>query len=208
MTKLLNKYKEIKRTKKGFTLVELLVVIAILAVLASVSVVGYLGFTTKARNSNAMTELAQVREVIRAELIDGDTYTYTNKSGETTKYSAAYQYKDGNYYFTFTCSETATVEYTYNNVFEASFTDLAGLGGTYYVTFGKSKAKNADSYSELTTQPTSVISETTYTIATIGLKNKEGGYALWTIDGDKLDTSDKTTVEGGQPTCFKVTAGS
>ena len=70
MNKLLNK------TKKGFTLVELLVVIAILAVLASVSVVGYLGFTTKARNSNAMTELAQVKEVLRGNLIDGKNTLY------------------------------------------------------------------------------------------------------------------------------------
>ena len=40
------------KKKKGFTLVELLVVIAILAVLATVSVVGYMGFTKKAHESN------------------------------------------------------------------------------------------------------------------------------------------------------------
>ena len=44
-----------KQIKKGFTLVELLVVIAILAVLATVSVVGYTSFITKANNSNALT---------------------------------------------------------------------------------------------------------------------------------------------------------
>lgn len=87
--KILNKYKEIKSKKTGFTLVELLVVIAILAVLASVSVIGYLGFTTKARNSNALIELAQVREVIRTELIDGDSYTYTleDEQGSYASYS-------------------------------------------------------------------------------------------------------------------------
>ena len=37
-----------KNTKKGFTLVELLVVIAILAILATVAVVGYTSFTRKA----------------------------------------------------------------------------------------------------------------------------------------------------------------
>ncbi|MBQ2804298.1 MAG: prepilin-type N-terminal cleavage/methylation domain-containing protein, partial [Clostridia bacterium] len=41
-----------KQTKKGFTLVELLVVIAILAILATVSVVGYTAFIQKAHQSN------------------------------------------------------------------------------------------------------------------------------------------------------------
>lgn len=58
-----------KKSKKGFTLVELLVVIAILAILASVSVVGYLGFTKKAKQSNCETELAQIRTLVRGEFL-------------------------------------------------------------------------------------------------------------------------------------------
>ena len=54
---------------KGFTLVELLVVIAILAVLATVSVVGYTSFITKANNSNALTECKQAEDVILSDLI-------------------------------------------------------------------------------------------------------------------------------------------
>lgn len=61
------------KKRKGFTLVELLVVIAILAILASVSVVGYLSFTKKAKVSNGETELTQIREVLRGELLDGTT---------------------------------------------------------------------------------------------------------------------------------------
>ena len=199
MTKLLNKYKEIKRTKKGFTLVELLVVIAILAVLASVSVVGYLGFTTKARNSNAMTELAQVREVIRAELIDGDTYTYTETTTatqgttSTDKYTAAYQYSAGSYYFTFTSSDTTT-DFEYKDILKASFSDLSALDGTFYVFIGES------SYETLT-------SGTKNTISKIGFVNKDGGYALWTISTDTVATSDKATVvEGNGKSTFKVKA--
>ena len=60
-----------KKTKKGFTLVELLVVIAILAVLASVSVIGYLGFVEKARVSDDNTELHQIGTLVQAQLIDG-----------------------------------------------------------------------------------------------------------------------------------------
>lgn len=75
-----------KTNKKGFTLVELLVVIAILAILATVSVVGYLGFTQKARESKVQTELVQIRDVITGELISGDkevdSYTFSLADGK------------------------------------------------------------------------------------------------------------------------------
>ena len=75
-----------KKTKKGFTLVELLVVIAILAILSTVSVVGYTSFINKAKESNAKNELHQVVNMIHAELVDDgkwefvvDNTTYTVK---------------------------------------------------------------------------------------------------------------------------------
>lgn len=55
-----------KKFKKGFTLVELLVVIAILAILAAVSVVGYLSFTEKAKQSNDVTVTSQLNNVLIA----------------------------------------------------------------------------------------------------------------------------------------------
>ena len=57
--------------KKGFTLVELLVVIAIIAILATVSVVGYTAFIGKANDSNALTELSQIKEAVNAVVFDG-----------------------------------------------------------------------------------------------------------------------------------------
>ena len=64
-----------KNNKKGFTLVELLVVIAILAILASVAVVGYTAFVDKAKVSKAETELHQIVEYVNAELIDDGKWT-------------------------------------------------------------------------------------------------------------------------------------
>lgn len=55
-----------KNKKKGFTLVELLVVIAILAILATVSVVGYLAFTEKAKESNDISLTTQMNTVLQA----------------------------------------------------------------------------------------------------------------------------------------------
>ena len=61
-----------KNNKKGFTLVELLVVIAILAILASVAVVGYTAFVDKANESNAKTEAHQIDRSIEAALLNND----------------------------------------------------------------------------------------------------------------------------------------
>ena len=55
-----------KNTQKGFTLVELLVVIAILAILATVSVVGYTTYINNANQSKAVQELTQIRDYAMA----------------------------------------------------------------------------------------------------------------------------------------------
>ena len=51
---------------KGFTLVELLVVIAILAILATVSVVGYTSYIENANKSVAVQEMTQLRDYAMA----------------------------------------------------------------------------------------------------------------------------------------------
>lgn len=62
-------------TKKGFTLVELLVVIAILAILATVSVVGYTSFINNAENSVALSEVTQIRDYVIANDYIADEVT-------------------------------------------------------------------------------------------------------------------------------------
>ena len=61
-----------KQNKKGFTLVELLVVIAILAILATVSVVGYSQFTEKAKKSHDESEAHQLVLIVESYLLDGE----------------------------------------------------------------------------------------------------------------------------------------
>ena len=196
--------KLLKKTKKGFTLVELLVVIAILAVLASVSVVGYLGFTTKARNSNAMTELAQVREVLRAELIDGDTnyYSLTLDSTKVTKaeevtesvyapstgtttvtngFAIKYDASATTTTLTFAVGGSATsFEATWDSLLKAAFTDLASLDGELKATVSGTSITSIQYYAS------------------------NGGKAQWTVAGDVLvngdsvvNTSETATVKKG-----------
>jgi len=53
-----------KKLKKGFTLVELVVVIAVVAILAAVSVVSYIGVTNNAKKSNDLQILNQVNSAL------------------------------------------------------------------------------------------------------------------------------------------------
>lgn len=75
-----------KAKKRGFTLVELLVVIAILAILATVSVVGYTAFIKRARQSNCDTEAHQVEEALYAELISDKDGVFELGSVNSTAY--------------------------------------------------------------------------------------------------------------------------
>ena len=62
----------IKRTKKGFTLVELVVVIAVIAILASVSVGAYFGITESAKVSADTQIIAQLNTVTSIYKVDNE----------------------------------------------------------------------------------------------------------------------------------------
>ena len=78
--------------KKGFTLVELLVVIAIIAILATVSVVGYTAFIKKANASNAVSELSQIKDAVNAAILDGKESVTVDAA---TDYVVDFTYADG-----------------------------------------------------------------------------------------------------------------
>ena len=68
-----------RKMRKGFTLVELVVVIAVIAVLAAVSVGAYFGVTDSAKSSNAQSYLKQIKDfqcLIQNKEIFQDNLTY------------------------------------------------------------------------------------------------------------------------------------
>lgn len=83
-----------KKLKKGFTLVELVVVIAIIAILSAASVATYFGVTESARKSTSKSNAQQVAQLIYVEALselddspinfgtDGLDLTYEKGSGE------------------------------------------------------------------------------------------------------------------------------
>ena len=62
----------LKKVKKGFTLIELVVVIAVIAILSAVSVVAYVGITNNAKKSAASQRATQSVTAIRAAVLASD----------------------------------------------------------------------------------------------------------------------------------------
>lgn len=109
-----------KKKRNAFTLVELLVVIAILAILATVSVIGYTAFVNRANESNALSEMTQARDLIRAELMDGEEHTYDMGTSDD---DITLQLTDSG--LKVTASAVTNVN------LKSVLTDLAELGGTF-----------------------------------------------------------------------------
>lgn len=66
MFRLVRKARGFSRNQRGFTLVELLVVVAIIAILSAVLLPRLLGYTNQARVSRAMSDLASMRSIVEA----------------------------------------------------------------------------------------------------------------------------------------------
>ena len=105
-----------KRSRKGFTLVELLVVIAIVAILATVAIIGYTSFTNKAEESNDRTLVAQLNKtLIGGEFADAhDAFEAVRAAGfdvakiDATAKNQEILWDNDNKQFFYTADETRT----------------------------------------------------------------------------------------------------
>lgn len=80
---------KIRKIKKGFTLVELIVVIAILGILAAVIVPRFTGFQSKARGTQALVTAKQVATAIDAWQTEEGTWpAVTSANAATIKTTA------------------------------------------------------------------------------------------------------------------------
>ena len=83
-----------KKAKKGFTLVELVVVIAVIAILAAVSVGAYFGVTESAKNSKADQEAKALHTALMLVVNNPETGVGLDDEGKLT-YTAPNADDDG-----------------------------------------------------------------------------------------------------------------
>ena len=79
MEQIRQRMEKIKQKQKGFTLVELIVVIAIIGILAGVMLPKYFGFTNDARKKAVTSEATAIRSI--AEVIYAQTGTWPTITG-------------------------------------------------------------------------------------------------------------------------------
>lgn len=66
--------KRIRSNQKGFTLIELMIVVAIIGILAAIAIPNYLTYQLKAKTAEAKTNLGGIRTGEEAYLAENDVY--------------------------------------------------------------------------------------------------------------------------------------
>lgn len=79
-----------QKTKSGFTIVELLIVIVVIAILAAISIVAYNGIQQRARDTTRASDISQIKKAllaynaIHSGVVRPGAAGYTKPSGEPT----------------------------------------------------------------------------------------------------------------------------
>lgn len=86
------------KNQKGFTLIELMIVVAIIAILAAIALPAYQDYTSKSKVTAALADLASHKTQFEMEISNGNTPTLATagfQSKETGSCSAIDVTKDG-----------------------------------------------------------------------------------------------------------------
>ncbi len=78
------KYREMRKKSRGFTLIELMIVVAIIAILAAIAIPQYRKFQLKAKTSEAKTNLGAIRTCEEAYAAEHDVYVQAGWKPTTT----------------------------------------------------------------------------------------------------------------------------
>lgn len=69
------------KTQKGFTIVELLIVIVVIGILAAITIVAYNGVQARANDTTRIDGIAKIRKALELYKIDNGRYPYATNSG-------------------------------------------------------------------------------------------------------------------------------
>ncbi|MCD6160952.1 MAG: prepilin-type N-terminal cleavage/methylation domain-containing protein [candidate division Zixibacteria bacterium] len=115
-------FSKFHKSKKGFTLIELMIVVVIIGILAALAIPRFMRSTTKAKQSEAKQLLKQIYTMQRAYRQENDVYTLNGVTasavapatfaaiGVDVGASARYSYAMVAAANTFTCTATANLD--------------------------------------------------------------------------------------------------
>ncbi len=110
-----------KRGTKGFTLIELMIVIAIIGILAAIAIPQFAAYRVRAYNSSAESDLKALQTTFEVFFNDYDQYPNTRAAAAAT---APFQFVDGSgHYVTFGASKSvwiATAQHNANQDYTAA----------------------------------------------------------------------------------------
>lgn len=130
-----------KNNKKGFTLVELVIVVAVMAILVAVAIPTVASITSKAQSSVDQTNCRTIESIIKLEAAeksnDSNTYTITAADAAAACTKAKLGIEKDNYYYIVSNGsvvsdkpDTGTAGKEY---FVLGFDDAGGCSNTEYV---------------------------------------------------------------------------
>jgi len=99
------------KNKKGFTLIELMIVVAIIGILAAIAIPNYMSYTCKSKQSEAKSILGDMRTLQETYFAEYDTYASStaNLGFKTPKGEPRYTYEtSGGEHFTATATASET----------------------------------------------------------------------------------------------------
>jgi type IV pilus assembly protein PilE len=118
-----------KTQNKGFTLVELLVVVAIIGIIAAIAVPQYGNYVTRSKLSEAHSTLSEMRVKLEQYFQDNRTYVGACATGTVAPTPTGK-------YFTYACSNLAATTYT------VTATGIASQGtGSFVFTVDQANAR-------------------------------------------------------------------
>lgn len=110
MTKLI---RNIKNNQKGFTLIELMIVVAIIGILAAIAIPNFLNYQLKSKTAEAKTNLGSIKTAQEAYRAENDVYIVCTASPNANPTTAKQAWSDQGGFNTLGFSPLGDVYYSY-----------------------------------------------------------------------------------------------
>ena len=108
------KWQILRKRSKGFTLIELMIVVAIIAILAAIAIPQYKKFQLKAKTSEAKTNLGSIRSCEEAYAAENDVYVTAAWNPSNNPTTTKQSWSSGTYFDSIGFEPAGDVYYGYS----------------------------------------------------------------------------------------------